>query len=102
MPPDGALVELELTAETSVGVRPLAPVKGFRTLTFAINTRSLGFMKRNDCSCSDWAPSNLVMILAIVTLMPTGCRSSGLDVHLVRSATAKPGNVAVYFRVDKT
>ncbi|HMI86859.1 MAG TPA: VWA domain-containing protein [Polyangiaceae bacterium] len=31
-----------------------------------------------------------------------GCKGSGLDVHLVRSATAKPGNVAVYFRVDRS
>ncbi len=42
------------------------------------------------------------MLLAISTLILTGCRGSGLDVHLVRSATAKPGNVAVYFRVDQS
>src|SRR5262245_42585289 len=59
-------------------------------------------MERNDRGYSGWAPSNVAMLLAIATLILTGCRSSGLDVHLVRSATAKPGNVAVYFRVDQT
>jgi hypothetical protein len=43
-----------------------------------------------------------VCVTATVVFLSTGCRSSGLDVHLVRSATAKPGNVAVYFRVDQT
>ena len=41
-------------------------------------------------------------LLAVAVLLLSGCRSSGLDVHLVRSATAKPGNVAVYFRVDRS
>jgi hypothetical protein len=43
----------------------------------------------------------LSTFIAATVLLLTGCRSSGLDVHLVRSATAKPGNVAVYFRVDR-
>jgi len=40
--------------------------------------------------------------IAAAALLLVGCRGSGLDVHLVRSATAKPGNVAVYFRVDQS
>ncbi|HMJ57312.1 MAG TPA: VWA domain-containing protein [Polyangiaceae bacterium] len=46
--------------------------------------------------------SRLRALLAVAMLLLSGCRSSGLDVHLVRSATAKPGNVAVYFRVDRS
>jgi len=46
--------------------------------------------------------SRLGALLALALLILGGCRSSGLDVHLVRSATAKPGNVAVYFRVDRS
>jgi hypothetical protein len=46
--------------------------------------------------------SRLALLAAAGVLIFTGCRGSGLDVRLVRSATAKPGNVAVYFRVDQT
>jgi hypothetical protein len=43
------------------------------------------------------------LVLAAATLLlVTGCRSSGLDMQLVRSTTAKPANVAVYFRVDQS
>jgi hypothetical protein len=59
-------------------------------------------MKRIDGSFCSATASGVAMLLAFATLILTGCRSSGLDVHLVRSATAKPGNVAVYFRVDQT
>ncbi len=59
-------------------------------------------MNRNERTYSDSAASSVGMFLAVATLILMGCRSSGLDVHLVRSATAKPGNVAVYFRVDQT
>src|SRR5687767_2486764 len=43
-----------------------------------------------------------MVLFAVAALFLGGCKSSGLDVHLVRSATAKPGNVAVYFRVDRS
>ena len=47
-------------------------------------------------------PFRFIVLAAVALLLASGCRGSGLDVHLVRSATAKPGNVAVYFRVDQS
>jgi Mg-chelatase subunit ChlD len=44
----------------------------------------------------------LVVFALLVLFAETGCQGGGLNLKMVRSAAAKPSNVAVYFSVDQS